>query len=107
LKQGGAKVPAADGQQAGIPQQVQDLLIPILWNLEHLEAVTIVSERDEPLSTQRAADLLDISRRFLVQLLENGAIPFHEGLSPAPVCARCVGPQATARRCPSVEENPR
>jgi excisionase family DNA binding protein len=78
LKQGGAKVPAADGQQAGIPQQVQDLLIPILWNLEHLEAVTIVSERDEPLSTQRAADLLDISRRFLVQLLENGAIPFHE-----------------------------
>jgi len=77
IQQGGAKLVGADGRQADIPEPVQDLLILILQKMRAGKAVSIVSEEDQTITTQRAADLLGVSRPFLVRLLENGEIPFH------------------------------
>lgn len=55
---------------------MHDLLLSILENLEAGKAVSIVPEHQQ-LTTQRAANLLGVSRPFLVGLLENGEIPFH------------------------------
>ena len=38
--------------------------------------VSIVSDNKQ-LTTQRAADLIGVSRPFMVRLLEDGKIPFH------------------------------
>ena len=77
IREGGAKLVGADGRQADIPQPVQDLLILILQKMRAGKAVSIVSEEDHALTTQQAADLLGVSRPFLVRLVETGEIPFH------------------------------
>ena len=40
------------------------------------KAISIVPEHQQ-LTTQRAANILGVSRPFLVRLVENGDIPFH------------------------------
>lgn len=77
IQQGGAKLVGADGRQADIPEPIQDLLILILQKMQAGKAVSIVSEEDQTVTTQRAADLLGVSRPFVVRLAENGEIPFH------------------------------
>jgi excisionase family DNA binding protein len=77
IQQGGAKLVASDGRQADIPEPVQDLLILILEKMRAGKAVSIVSEEDHALTTQQAADLLGVSRPFLIRLVENREIPFH------------------------------
>jgi excisionase family DNA binding protein len=39
------------------------------------DAIRIASEKQE-LTTQKAADLLNVSRSYLIQLLDKGAIPY-------------------------------
>ena len=58
-------------------QPVQDLLMLMLQNLEAGNAVSIMAEEDQPLATQRAADILCVSRPFLVRLVDSCVIPFH------------------------------
>jgi excisionase family DNA binding protein len=77
IERGGAKVVGADGVQLTIPDPVQNMLLTILKNMELSKAVSIVAE-DHPLTTQGAAEILGVSRPFLVRLLESGAIPFHK-----------------------------
>jgi len=76
VQQGGAKLVAPDGRQIEIPKPVHDLLLAILKNLQTGKAISIVPEHQQ-LTTQRAADILGVSRPFLVGLLEGGQIPFH------------------------------
>ena len=76
VQQGGAKLVAPDGRQIEVPELVRDLLLAILKNLQAGKAISIVPE-DQQLTTQRAADILGVSRPFLVGLLESGQIPFH------------------------------
>jgi excisionase family DNA binding protein len=76
VQQGGAKLVASDGRQIEIPEPVHDLLLAILKNLQAGKAISIVPEHQQ-LTTQRAADILGVSRPFLVGLLESGQIPFH------------------------------
>ncbi|MBX2843999.1 MAG: excisionase family DNA-binding protein [Flammeovirgaceae bacterium] len=62
-------------QEITIPTKAMDLLLVILQNMAEGNPVTILPSQAE-LTTQQAADLINISRPYLVKLLENGAIPF-------------------------------
>jgi excisionase family DNA binding protein len=76
VQEGGAKLVGPDGREIEIPEAVHELLLLILKNLQAGRAISIVPEHQQ-LTTQRAADILGVSRPFLVRLLENGDIAFH------------------------------
>ena len=76
VQAGAARLAGPDGRQIELPDTVQDLLLKILKSLQAGKAVSIVAEHQE-LTTQRAANILGVSRPFLVRLLEEGHIPFH------------------------------
>ena len=63
--------------QAELPTSALRLLLEILSELAHGNAVKVVPVHAE-LTTQEAADMLNVSRPHLVKLLEAGALPFHK-----------------------------
>lgn len=76
-----APVPVAalggpDGERVPLSPSVQAVLAQAVHELARGNAVAVVPVYAE-LTTQQAADLLNVSRPFLVQLLESGALPFH------------------------------
>jgi len=76
IEQGSTKLVGADGHQVQLPATVHDLLLSIVKNLEAGKGISIVPEHQQ-LTTQRAANLLGVSRPFLIGLIENNEIPFH------------------------------
>jgi len=58
-----------------IPQKALSLLFDILSNMAEGKSITLIPS-DTVISTQQAADILNISRPHLVKLLEDGKIPF-------------------------------
>ena len=63
--------------QVELPTTALRLLGDILSEMADGNAVKVVPIHAE-LTTQEAADLLNMSRPHLVKLLENGALPFHK-----------------------------
>jgi excisionase family DNA binding protein len=57
-----------------VPQEAFELFLEILGQMANGHAVTIVPVQAE-LTTQEAADLLNVSRPHLIQLLEEGRLP--------------------------------
>jgi len=71
-----ARLVGPNGEDLSLPPSVYSLLRQVVHNLAQGRAVTIMPIEQE-LTTQQAADLLNVSRPFLVKVLESGEIPFH------------------------------
>ncbi len=63
------------GEFVTIPKKALDLLMNILGNMAEGKSVSIIPSESE-VSTQQAADVLNVSRPHVVKLLEEGTIPF-------------------------------
>ena len=79
LRQACLSLELEGGQHASvpIPAAVLELLQGILVQMAQGNAVTLVPVHAE-LTTQQAADLLNVSRPFLIERLEQGEIPFRK-----------------------------
>lgn len=64
----------AGDEDAIVPKEAFDLLLEILAQMANGNAVTIVPVQAE-FTTQQAADFLNVSRPFLIELLEARALP--------------------------------
>ena len=62
------------GETIPIPLALFDMVIDILTNMARGNAVTIVPLHAE-LTTQESADLLNVSRPFVIQLVDAGRLP--------------------------------
>jgi excisionase family DNA binding protein len=77
LQLGSPALVGADGQRLELPESVYRLLTDITRNMQLGRAVVLIPENQQ-LTTQRAADLLGISRPHLIKLLDAGELPYHK-----------------------------
>ncbi len=71
------KVRLEDGRELTLPKAATRLLRHILTEMAQGNAVTLIPIHAE-LTTQEAADFLNVSRPHLVRLLEDNKIPYHK-----------------------------
>jgi excisionase family DNA binding protein len=71
-----AYLQAPDGEKTEIPASIFAVLARVADEMASGHAVTVVPVGHE-LTTQEAADMLNVSRPHLVKLLESGEIDFH------------------------------
>ena len=76
VQNGPVNVIGAKGRKLTLPPVVTTLLDEILKNLQAGTRVSVIPEQQQ-LTTQHAANVLGVSRPFLVRLLEDGNLPFH------------------------------
>jgi excisionase family DNA binding protein len=70
-----ARLVGPDGSQIDIPEELYGILRDVVAALSHGLAISI-APHNTMLTTQEAADLLNISRPTLVRLLTDGEIPY-------------------------------
>ena len=70
------KIKLDDGTELTLPKAATRLLHHLLTQMSLGNAVTLIPIHAE-LTTQEAADYLNVSRPFLIKLLEANRIPFH------------------------------
>ncbi len=64
----------SDQQPVEVPASVTKLVADALDHLQRGEHVRVIAD-DEEITTQQAADLLNVSRPYLVGLVDRGEIP--------------------------------
>ncbi|MGH2916159.1 MAG: helix-turn-helix domain-containing protein [Solirubrobacteraceae bacterium] len=74
---GNPQLVGPDGKHVELPRSVVQALEAVVEALARGEAVTVVSQGQE-LTSQQAADLIHVSRPFLIKLLDRGDLPFHK-----------------------------
>ena len=71
------KLVGPQGEEIILPKSIFHVLQRIVYHMMLGRAITIVPINKE-LTTQEAADILNVSRPYLVKLLKDGQIPFHK-----------------------------
>lgn len=66
---------APDGRKLEIPASVYEVLTRVVHEMAQGNAVSVVPV-GMALTTQQAAELLGVSRPYLIRLLESGAMPY-------------------------------
>ncbi|MBW4680099.1 MAG: helix-turn-helix domain-containing protein [Microcoleus vaginatus WJT46-NPBG5] len=69
-----AKLVGSDGEEVLIPEPVYRILHDIVHMMASGQAIHLIPQ-NHAISTQEAADVLNVSRPYLVKLLEEGEIP--------------------------------
>lgn len=69
------KLIGANGEEMMIPDGLGQVLHQVIQAIASDQAISIVPQKKE-LTTQQAADLLNVSRPYLIKLLEQGDIPY-------------------------------
>lgn len=69
------RVQLLDGEPVEAPASAVRLFLHLLSEMSQGHAVTVIPTHAE-LTTQQAADLLNVSRPYVVKLLDEGKIPF-------------------------------
>lgn len=70
-----AKLVGLDGEEIVLPDSVYQILRQVIHLMASGQAVSLVP-LDHELTTQEAANLLNVSRPFLIKLLESEEIPY-------------------------------
>jgi excisionase family DNA binding protein len=66
-----------EGRQIEVPALVYQMFLRLLTEIAAGNAVTLIPYHSE-LTTQQAADILNVSRPYVVKLLNQGKIPFRK-----------------------------
>lgn len=69
-----AKLVGANGEKINIPEPIYQVLLQVVHAMASGKAISIIPQQQE-LTTQQAAELLNVSRPYLIKLLEQGEIP--------------------------------
>lgn len=64
-----------DGQPIDLPTSAQEVLRYAVHHLAQGQALNVIPAQEE-VTTQEAAEILHVSRPYLIKLLDEGAIPF-------------------------------
>ncbi|MDJ0618275.1 MAG: helix-turn-helix domain-containing protein [Calothrix sp. MO_192.B10] len=69
------KLVTSKGEEIAIPKSVYQALLQVVHAMALGKAISIVTQEEE-MTTQQAADFLNVSRPYLIKLLEQGEIPY-------------------------------
>jgi len=75
LRRGRAKLTGPKGENMSIPEPLYSLMKDAVRNLTQGRSLMLIPE-EKQLTTQQAAELLGVSRPFLIRLLDAGEMPF-------------------------------